>query len=132
MKFFKKKEKTLEEQLKDMRTAEKIRLMETIQKNAAEGKPESDNLIVLKEMSYHASIDAEDEKKETERSNRRSKFEKGVGIASSISVIGFAGWNAFRDSKGENVNRSDGGKRIGRMLDSVASKFTEFKNNFKK
>ena len=133
MKFkFWKKEKSQEELLKEMRTAEKIRLMETIQKNAAEGKPESDNLIVLKEMSYHASIDADDEKKETERSNRRSTAEKIVSIGSPIALTGIAFWNAKRDSAGENTTRSQGGKTLQKLVDGATTKFNDFTNKFKK
>jgi hypothetical protein len=131
-KFWKKKEKTKDEILKDMRTEEQIRLMNAIKQNAADGKPESDNLIMLKEMSYHASMDAEDEKKETEKSNRRSKLEKTAGTISPFVVMGCAIWNAKRDSNGENVNRTDGGKRVNRMLDNVTTKLTDFKNSFKK
>ena len=130
-KFWKKK-KSQEEILKEMRTEEQIRLMNSIKKNAEEGKPESDNLIILKEMTYHSTMDAEDEKKETERSNRRSKVEKVAGTVSPFVVMGCAIWNAKKDSNDENVNRTDGGKRITRMLDSVSTKFTDFKNNFKK
>ena len=126
------KEKSQEETLKEMRTAEQIRLMNAIQKNAEEGKPESDNLIILKEMNYHATMDTEDEKKETERSNRRSKVERIAGTISPFVVMGAAFWNAKKDSEGENINRTDGGKRISRMLDSVSTKFTDIKNSFKK
>lgn len=123
-----KKEKKQEDVLKDMRTAEEIRLMEVIQKNASEGKPESDNLIVLKEMSYHKSMDTEDEKRETERSNRRSKVEKTAATISPFVVMGCAIWNAKRDSNGENINRTDGGKRISTMLNAAGAKFTDVKD----
>jgi hypothetical protein len=131
-KFWKKKEKSQEEILKEMRTAEKVRLMETIQKNAAEGKPESDNLIVLKEMNLHASIDAEDEKMETERSNRRSKAEKFVSMGAPIAMTGIAFWNAKRDSNGENTTRSQGGKTLQRLVDGATSKFNDLTSKFKK
>jgi hypothetical protein len=129
MKKFWKREKSQEEILKDMRTAEQIRLMNEIKKNSESGKPESENLIILKEMNYHSTMNTEDEKVETERSNRRSKVEKVAGTVSPFVVMGCAIWNAKRDSDGENINRTDGGKRVSRMLDSAASRFTEFKNN---
>ena len=129
MKKFWKKEKTQEEILKEMRTAEQIRLMNEIKKNSEEGKPESENLIILKEMNYHSTMTTEDEKVETERSNRRSKVEKTAATISPFVVMGCAIWNAKKDSDGENVNRTDGGKRVSRMLDSAASRFTEFKTN---
>lgn len=132
MKKFWKREKKQEDILKEMRTEEQIRLMNAIKKNAEDGKPESDNLIILKEMNYHASMDTEDEKKETERSNRRSKIEKIAGTVSPFVVMGCAIWNSKRDSEGENVNRTDGGKRINRMLDSASARFTEFTSKFKK
>lgn len=131
LKFWK-KEKSQEELLKEMRTAEKIRLMETIQKNAAEGKPESDNLIVLKEMSYHASIDADDEKKETERSDRRSKAEKAVSIAAPVAMTGIAFWNAKHDMKGDNTTRSQGGKTLQKLVDGATTKFNDLTSKFKK
>ena len=127
-----KKEKKQEDVLKDMRTAEEIRLMEVIQKNASEGKPESDNLIVLKEMSYHKSMDTEDEKRETERSNRRSKVEKTAATISPFVVMGCAIWNARQDAKGENTQRTSGGKQLNTMLNSVSAKFADFKDKFKK
>ena len=129
MKKFWKKEKTQEEILKEMRTAEQIRLMNEIKKNSEEGKPESENLIILKEMNYHSTMTTEDEKVETERSNRRSKVEKTAATISPFVVMGCAIWNAKKDSEGDNVNRTDGGKRVSRMLDSAASRFTEFKTN---
>lgn len=132
MKFFKKKEKTNKEILDEMREAEKIELMKLIQKNRADGKSESENLIPLREMSYHASLETEEEKKKTEIVNRRSKLEKFANTLSPFVVMGFAGWNAVRDSKGENVNRSEGGKRWSRLLDNVGNKFTDFKDKFKK
>ena len=128
LKFWK-KEKSQEDILKEMRTAEQIRLMNAIKKNSEEGKPESENLIILKEMNYHSTMTTEDEKVETERSNRRSKVEKTAATISPFVVMGCAIWNAKKDSDGENVNRTDGGKRVSRMLDSAASRFTEFKNN---
>lgn len=131
LKFWK-KEKSQEDILKEMRTEEQIRLMNAIKKNAEDGKPESENLIILKEMNYHATMDTEDEKKETERSNRRSKVEKTAATISPFVVMGAAIWNAKKDSEGENCNRTDGGKRINRMLDGVATKFTDIKNSFKK
>lgn len=115
-----------------MRTAEEIRLMNVIQQNAMEGKPESENLIILKEMSYHKTMDTEDEKRDTERSNRRSKVEKVAGTLSPFVVMGMAFWNAKQDSSGENVNRTDGGKRISTMLNAASAKFTDFKDKFKK
>lgn len=130
-KFWKRKKKQ-EDILKEMRTAEEIRLMNVIQQNAAEGKPESENLIILKEMSYHKSMDTEDEKRDTERSNRRSKVEKVAGTLSPFVVMGMAFWNAKQDSAGENVNRTDGGKRISTMLNAASAKFTDFKDKFKK
>ena len=128
LKFWK-KEKSQEDILKEMRTAEQIRLMNAIKKNSEEGKPECENLIILKEMNYHSTMTTEDEKVETERSNRRSKVEKTAATISPFVVMGCAIWNAKKDSDGENVNRTDGGKRVSRMLDSAASRFTEFKTN---
>lgn len=130
-KFWKKK-KSQEGILKEMRDAEKIKLMELINKNREEGKPESENLIPLRELSYHASLETEEEKKKTEKSNRRSKVEKIAGTLSPFVVMGTALWTTKKDSNGENINKSDGGKRLNRMLDSAASRFTEFKNSFKK
>lgn len=129
---FWKKQKSQEEVLKEMRTEEQIRLMNAIKKNAEDGKPESDNLIMLKEMNYHSSMDAEDAKKETERSNRRSKVEKVAGTLSPFVVMGCAVWNAKRDADGENVNRSQGGKTISKIIDGAANKINDFKNSFKK
>lgn len=126
------KQKSQEEVLKDMRTEEQIRLMNAIKKNAEDGKPESDNLIMLKEMNYHSSMDAEDAKKETERSNRRSKVEKVAGTLSPFVVMGCAIWNAKRDADGENVNRSQGGKTISKIIDGAANKINDIKNSFKK
>jgi hypothetical protein len=131
LKFWK-KEKSQEDILKEMRDAEKIELLKLIQKNREEGKPESENLIPLREMNYHTANETEEEKKKTEIANRRSKVEKVAGTISPFVVMGCAFWNAAKDSKGENVNRTDGGKRISRMLDTVTTKFTEFKNSFKK
>ena len=131
LKFWK-KEKTQEEILQEMRAAEKIKLMELINKNREEGKPESENLIPLRELSYHASLETEEEKKKTEKSNRRSKVEKVAGTLSPFVVMGCAFWNAKKDLDNENVNRTDGGKRLSRMLDSAASRFTEFKDKLKK
>lgn len=130
-KFWKRKKKQ-EDVLKEMRTAEEIRLMNVIQQNAMEGKPESENLIILKEMSYHKTMDTEDEKRDTERSNRRSKVEKVAGTLSPFVVMGMAFWNAKQDSSGENVNRTDGGKRISTMLNAASAKFTDFREKFKK
>lgn len=130
-KFWKKK-KSQEDVLRDMRIAEEIRLMNVIQQNAKDGKPETENYVILKELNYHATLDTEDAKKETERSNRRSKIEKTAATISPFVVMGCAVWNAKKDSNDENVNRTDGGKRITRMLDGVATKFTDIKNSFKK
>jgi hypothetical protein len=132
MKKFWKKQKSQEEVLKEMRTEEQIRLMNAIKQNAADGKPESDNLIMLKEMNYHSSMDAEDAKKETERSNRRSKVEKVAGTLSPFVIMGCAVWNAKRDADGENINRSQGGKTISKIVDGAAAKINDFKNSFKK
>ena len=123
-----KKEKTQKEILEEMRDAEKIELMKLIQKNRAEGVKESENLIPLRELSYHANLETEEEKKKTEIANRRSKLEKVATTLSPFVVIGCSFWNASKDSKGENVNRTDGGKRISTMLNSAAAKFTDVKD----
>ena len=132
MKKFWKKEKTQEEILKEMRTAEKIELLKIIQKNREEGKPESENLIALRELNYHAANETEEEKAKSEKANRRSKVEKVAGTLSPFVVMGCAFWNASKDSKGENVNRTDGGKRISTMLNAASAKFTDLKEKFKK
>lgn len=129
---FWKKEKSQEDILKEMRDAEKIELLKLIQKNREEGKPESENLIPLREMNYHTANETEEEKKKTEIANRRSKVEKVAGTLSPFVVMGCAFWNASKDSKGENVNRTDGGKRITTMLNAAGAKFTEFKEKFRK
>lgn len=130
LKFWKKKEKTKEEIFRDMQADEKIALMKLINENRAAGKPESENLIPLREMSYHANIEAEEEKAKTEKANRRSKLEKFASIGSSFGVVGLAFWNAKHDIKGDNVGRTDGGKRIQTFLNSIAARFNDFKGNF--
>lgn len=132
MKKFWKKEKTQEDILKEMRTAEKIDLLNLIKKNREEGKPESENLIPLREMNYHYANETEEEKAKTEKANRRSKVEKIAGILSPFVVMGCAFWNASKDSKGENINRTDGGKRITTMLNATSAKFIDIKDKFKK
>ena len=132
MKKFWKKEKTQEEILNDMVTAEQIRCMNVIKQNAEEGKPESENLILQKELSYYASMQTEKEKRETEKSNRRSKLEKGAATVSPFVVMGVAIWNAKKDADGDNVTRSQGGKTISKIVDGAAAKINDFKNSFKK
>lgn len=131
MKKFWKKEKSQEEILQEMRTAEKIKLMEIIQKNREEGKPESENLIPLREMSYHENLEKTEEEKKTEKSNRRNVVEKVAGTLSPFVVMGCAFWNVKKDTSGENVNRTDGGKRFSRLLDSAATKITDIKTTVK-
>lgn len=127
-----KKEKTPEQQLKELQTAEKIRLMEIIKTNASEGKPESENLIVLKELNQHAAIEAEEAKKETEESNRRSKVEKVVGTAAPIAMTGIAFWSARKDAQGTNMTRSQGGRTLSKLIDGATMKFNELLGRFKK
>ena len=130
MKKFWKQEKKQEEVLEDMQTAENIRLMKVIEKNAEEGKPEAENLIILKELNMHAAIKTEEEKAKTEKSNRRSWLEKTGSTISPFVVIGCAIWSANKDSKGEITTRSTGGKQINTMLNSIAAKFSDIKNWF--
>ena len=131
MKLFK-KEKSQEELLKDMVTAEQIRCMNKIKQNAEEGKPESDNLILQKELSYYSSMEAENAKRDTERSNRRSTLEKVAATVSPFVVIGTAFWNASKDSKGENTTRTQGGRIMARVTESCANKLNDIKGYFKK
>lgn len=131
LKFWK-KEKSQEEVLNDMVTAEQIRCMNVIKKNAEEGKPESENLILQKELSYYASMQTEKEKRETEKSNRRSKLEKGAATISPFVVMGCAFWNAKKDANGENTTRTQGGRIMARVTETCANKINDIKNSFKK
>ena len=126
------KEKSQEEVLNDMVTAEQIRCMNVIKKNAEEGKPESENLILQKELSYYANMQTEKEKRETEKSNRRSKLEKGAATISPFVVMGCAVWSAKKDANGENTTRSMGGKIFTRITETCANKINDIKSSFKK
>ena len=132
MKKFWKREKTKEEIFKDMQADEKITLLKTINKNREEGKAESENLIPLRELNYHASIEAEQERAKTEKANRRTWYEKLAAILSPIIVVLTSFWTAHHDMKGDNVNRTDGGRRINTLLNSIAAKFIDIKNYFRK